>query len=772
MLPTADNRHCASPIFELAPGTCLATLHELSQSPELHVNLRLSHDCLSSLNPSTALHAHLHYIPVTAMASAGTKRRSVRQAATRKRSVYVDPDTDDDFEAEGEDDYEPDPEPAQAPPQKRHKGAPRTRHITRSKSTIRSRSKSVAKPGLKGVGRKRRWNFLNEAPKKEFKGPSDGKIPDWALLPVEILRDIFVYASQPLHVQTPTSTDNVNWLMRVARICHAFGLPALEAYYLSPALLTSYWPHAILALLKKPKEERYMDYNVKVKALSIHIHQVAYTAHNRPLFDLSTLVAELPQLQHLEVLHPVDEPPFRPVKGAPWFYPPALFDTLAEHGQRLRSFRWNRDMIKASATEVYGIMAQTHLSKPFEYLERLTVCGFDYNDSAEPLPPEDGSEIAAPGLATSIALLPSLKYLTFISCDVLMDKFLERLPKNLEHLELTNCLELTSDMLQTYLATGGSQLRELVLNHNTSLNLGFLPGLKVSCPKLEVLKMDLRYYSERMNSNDADPLYDDLLTATEIPTWPSTLRHLELEHLQKCPAEAAENLFRSLVDSAEDLPVLRYLVIQAHINIPWRDRAGFRDQWIGRLLRVYSRVEEPPNPYLGSLRQFRLWKQAKAAGRATPPPDQMPWEESDDDFEAHRRLSHVQISPAKPHDGDTDVYSDSSPEKLQSQSQPARRSRRVLEASQQAAIAASQSASPAAGDSPSDDEEEGNEENWRKEPEKFIQGLCTVVDIRIDNQRPRENQFTEGDFLDAEASGDEDWHEGADEEEGEGSYAW
>ena len=50
--------------------------------------------------------------------------------------------------------------------------------------------------------------------------------------------------------------------------------------------------------------------------------------------------------------------------------------------------------------------------------------------------------------------------------------------------------------------------------------------------------------------------------------------------------------------------------------------------------------------------------------------------------------------------------------------------------------------------------------------------MCNVVDVRIDNQRPRENLFTERDFLDSEASGDEDWNEGADMEFEESGYAW
>ncbi|KAI7651221.1 hypothetical protein KC318_g15866, partial [Hortaea werneckii] len=157
----------------------------------------------------------------------GTKRRSIRQAATRKRSIYFEPDTDDDwdYEAHAEEDFQPDPGPSNPPPQKRRKSAPRTRHITRSKS---ERERRGSKP-RKVVGSKRKANHFSEPPKKVFSGPSDGKIPDWTSLPVEILRDIFVYASQPLHEQTQASAANVTWLMKTARICRAFAVPALEA---------------------------------------------------------------------------------------------------------------------------------------------------------------------------------------------------------------------------------------------------------------------------------------------------------------------------------------------------------------------------------------------------------------------------------------------------------------------------------------------------------------------------------------------------------------
>lgn len=279
-------------------------------------------------------------------------------------------------------------------------------------------------------------------------------------------------------------------------------------------------------------------------------------------------------------------------------------------------------------------------------------------------------------------------------------------------------------------------LEELELNHNLSLDLAFLPTLGATCPRLKVLKMDLQYYSLRHTINDVDPKYDVLLRDDEMPTWPTTLQELELIHLQRTSPKAAENLFRSLVESAKDLPELRRLVVQAHINIPWRDRAGFRDQWIERLHRVYLRKSKRPDSRLASLRTWREFKATKAVDV-----------DSDDESLVRRSLSHVQVTPRK---------RDSSPAR--------RRSRRV------AAAHDSQSATPApdSGHSTDDDVEE---DDWRHAPEAYYQNLCEIVDIRIDNQRPREEQYTEGDFLDSEISGDDDYMEGA-EVSGDEDYAW
>jgi hypothetical protein len=709
--------------------------------------------------------------------SASSKRRSARQATTRKRSIYAEPETDDDFAAgSGPDETYNNVEEEEAV----SAPAPKKRKTARHRPQTRSTAKSSIKSSFQ-VGKPRKANGKSmNAEEMKIVIPSDNKIPDWTSLPVDILRDIFIFASTPIHdqIQASNAAANVTWLMRSALTCRAFSQPALEAYYQSPALLTTYHPHHLLDLLRMPKEKRYLDYNVKVKRLEVDVRRVAYVAHNKPTFKVASLIPELPQLQHMEILHPRHLPPYRPCNIQKWaFKPMEMFEAMEEAKLRMKTWRWSRDMIpKSEQGRLYHMMTKAHSIKTFASVEHLIVCGFNVTDSAEPSEEEmghlAGTSAQPPGLATAISKLAKLRDLSFITCDVIMDKFLQRLPTNLARLELSNCLEITSDIMRDFFTTSASQLRELVLNHNAALNLSFLQVLKTSCPRLEVLMIDLHYYSEKLLVNDADPLYDVLLGADEVPTWPTTLRQLSITHAQKLPVEGAQNLFRSLIDAAPELPDLRHLTIHTHINIPWRDRVDFREQWTERLERVFLRKVTEPNKHLASLKSFRLWKESQRI----PPPsnrDELGLDFSNDNLSDYdvaptaRRLSHVRVSPHKA-TGDTEVYSDSSP------AAPPRRSARVATTHSQHSAAGSATASPPAEVSDSEEEASGSgdDKNWRKMKEKFIQGMCEVVDVKIDNQRPREDQFKEADFLDEEPSGDEDWKEGGSEEEEEGSYAW
>ncbi len=77
-------------------------------------------------------------------------------------------------------------------------------------------------------------------------------------------------------------------------------------------------------------------------------------------------------------------------------------------------------------------------------------------------------------------------------------------------------------------------------------------------------------------------------------------------------------------------------------------------------------------------------------------------------------------------------------------------------------------------ESDSDSDDMPLAKRWQKGKGKqveFIQGMCDVVSITIDNLRPTETQFKEEDFLDSEPEGDEDW-DGTEEASGDREYAW
>ena len=664
------------------------------------------------------------------------KRRSARHH--RKRSLYYEPETDEeDVELLGQLDSDDDTAwgidsfPARRAPKRLKTGERKVKPKTRSQSHKAAASRNKGKVT---AAKKRRTRELGTAPgKKEkkdvgFVGPSDGIIPAWTSLPLAILRDIFVFASQPGPGQVASETwgSRMTWLLRAARTCRAFALPALEAFYQAPALRTRAQPHHLLELVRIPERDSFINYKVKVKRLEIDFRLL--DSSRKSTFDLSALVKELPRLQHLEITHPDDEPPYRPCKYPRWTYPANLFDTLESSGIRLKSWRWQTLFMstKMRSDQHDEINMRLNQGEGFPYLERLVMCGFDATFDGENWRPGGKNVVTA-----AMSRMPFLKDLSFVSCQVFED---EVFPRSVERLEITHC-DIEADGLLLLLESRGARLRELVLNHNQDLDMSFLVSLKRVCPQLEVLKVNVTVYSESDHFDDA-PCYDELLSTEHIPTWPTTLRHLELGNLMRWNADAARNLFSSLVDSAEHLPDLRHLFLQAHIGIPWRDRAGFRDHWVELLQRVFLRRSTEPLPHMGSLRQYQLWKETHPAHRG-----------SVDSHPAHP--IPMQRKASSPSTHDTDLSSEAA------HPLPPRRSVRV------ASTRAARATPTDEGPPPSTASERPSTRDQPDPAGLHIQGLCTVVDVRIDNQRPRENQYTEAHFWDSEPSGDEDWVDGA-----------
>ncbi|OMP85344.1 hypothetical protein BK809_0004014, partial [Diplodia seriata] len=606
---------------------------------------------------------------------------------------------------------------------------------------------------------------------------SDGVIPDWANLPYEVLLQVFRFASDPLRDEDFSPTPNIPWLASAARVCKSFLEPALTALYRCPPLVTVEKPHRLLDLLSDTTANRCINYNVKVRRLEFDAPStLAYTWAGRQ-FEIGDLIPFIPQLTELLIVHPQDRPPFRTLnRPGRWHYSQAMFTSLAASKIRLKSWNWN-SIFRTKDHDLFW-MGGIHQMEAFQRLEHLSLFNFG-PESFAVVTNEDGTEYSGRTsqqvLADNLALLPELKSLSFESCQVLDGDFLPLLKENLQNLAVTNCHHVTSEILRDFLISHGSQLESLILNHNQALDISFLPDLKRTCPKLQVLKMDLNYFDSHDTFRDSEPKYIDLLKDDEIPSWPVTLEIIELNQLRQWTSEAAENFFSSLLDSAEELPQLRRLTLKAILNIGWRDRATFRDKWIGRLQRVFLRKSCPPNSHLMSGKRWRMLKES-----TLPTPDDSP-------PKGVGRLRHVAVTPrvkdklplqpAKEenahHSGD---------ENQDDSSAPARhlRPRRAVATNYSGDDSSTSSSLSSEAEHSSledDDQRQTSDDNgdgsgdWRRSQEKFIQGMCEIVDIRIDNLRPREEQFNENDFLDSEVSGDEDWN-GEDNFGVDDRYAW
>jgi hypothetical protein len=553
------------------------------------------------------------------------------------------------------------------------------------------------------------------------------------------------YASWPLFDEQNVPTPSIRWLLRNAHVCKTFLEPSLAALYKCPPLSQQEKPHLLLASLSRSPAGRLLNYSVKVKRLEVEVHTaLTYLATGYGSFDLGLLIQQLPQLAEIDIWRIHDTPNRRrlahPVKQ--WTYPDSMFDALVAGNNRLRAFHWNSRLMP-KATEVpsmYAWMHMTHETAPFQTLRELTLTNF-LGDSERrvqlfepvltPTKPPTATQISREAareelrqaikkedelLAKAVSALPNLTVLDLQQCSVVDGEWLALLPKTLTSLGISECERVDSIGLQAFLVSHGAHLKHLVLNHNPLLSISFLSTLKETCPYLETFSMDLTYYSKHIARGAREPEYESLLLPEEQPTWPTTLQYIAMLHLRQWTGSAAELFFSSLIDSAEQLPDLRHLELVVSLNISWRDRATFRDQWIDKIDRVFKRKSAPPNPHWMSIRGFKEWK-------------------------SRRTLSHVEVPVS-----------------------PAVQNFPTLPTPQPSEAGTKRRLRPRKSDSDVEDDGVEVPTNSLRDMvmhtlEKHVQGKCDVVDIRIDNLRPTENQFHESDFLDSEVSGDEDYDE-------------
>ena len=678
-------------------------------------------------------------------------------------------------------------------PQRSGRSKPRNTHVKRRRSNLQS-SNDSDDPTTR-ASKKRRTRGISSPAKPTnlntvYNVPTTSdKIPPWHTLPYQILVQIFRYASYPLYDEnTFQPLESSRQLCKIARLCRSFAEPAFTVLYASPPLVPMDKARKVVEILKTNPAHMAFKYRQKVKSLHIDVGQVAAYSLGAGLghLDLHGLIRNLPRLVDLELYHQYDMAPYRMLDDSiKWTYPESLFQALEyidpeadpSRGDktgpcRLRSWRWSSRM--AGKRWPIESLREVHLRQPFVGLKKLAFVNYQIPK----LKKDEENPRHEKVLAEAISALQSLEHLIFESSTLLNAKLLPLLPHKLRHIEFTNCWEITAQDFGEFLLTHGSQLRCLTLNHNQALSLSFLPSLAAACPKLQVLRMNLTYYKVHTTYDDSSPDYAKLLLPDEIPAWPSTLQIFELIQLRQWETEAAEMFFQSLLDSAGELPDLRRMTIQAIIDIPWRERASFRDKWIGEITRVFKRVCKAPN-IINQGTSGRLSVEIPASksdhkkqtpseptrksSRVLPPKPQEPDSQSS---RRHSQRSHQATNYAESSSSELDMPSDPDDEDGDKPS-PQRIEPRSRRAAKELASLQSSLTPPTSDSSTQSPKEKGEAKKGQA-----IQGMCEIVDLRIDNLRPRENQVTEADFLDDEPAEEEDpdW-DGDMEGEGEG-YAW
>lgn len=507
------------------------------------------------------------------------------------------------------------------------------------------------------------------------------------------------------------------------------------------------------------------------------------------VFDIAELILSLPSLAHLELYHEFDLPPYRQLdyKTKKWTYSQSLLDALklageAESAVRLKSWKWSERMIERDVLPPEGLKS-IHEWVTFSQLRKVSFVNFQVPSLRENNDPDDPAVFEADKnyisyISESLKPLANLKHLVMESSTVVDGQFLSLLPKTIEHLEIVNCWELSAEMLSEYLLTHGRNIRRMILHHNQSLNLEFLPFLGSSCPQLRELSMDLNYFKHHEYYKDSDPNYEYLLTIKDVPSWPKTIEVMDLEQLANWDAATAEMFFKSLVDQAPEMPNLRCLAIKAMLDVPWRQRCEFRDKWVGKLRRVFLRKQMKPRPFHSLIQWPSLKGEISGQESQFKAQEIEPAEICTKDMPARRSTRIASnIAPPPPAKG-TRVDNKRKRRRSVTSTRDLRERKRAivsyrdpdtdedldLEESEVGEEEESQDSSP-----PSTPSESPYPPN-----EPFIHGLCDVVNIRFDNQKPVEIQYSAEDFLDEGdyESEDEDWTSDRELDDDSDAYAW
>lgn len=583
-------------------------------------------------------------------------------------------------------------------------------------------------------------------------------------------------------------------------------------------MLTMNMAHNLVDHLARDPATTLFDYRQKVKTLNIDVGSLASRVYKGRHLDISSLVSYCPRLVNLDLYHYKDMPPYREqTENLRWTYPQGLFEALGairpagnaggnnggngdpqEEGSsvsmaplaqaavsaaiKLKSWRWNQRLMGRDLD--LESVRTLHLSPTFAGLRKISLVNYQ-RPSLNARNAEDPEVIEADrqqavDFAGLLNALPNLTHLAVESSTAANELILPLLPKTLQHLELVNCWDVTADQFAEYLVTHGQELRQLTLHYNQSLSLSFLSVLGTACPQLQALRMNLTYYSHHAFYNDSNPMYDCLLTPDQVPTWPASIQVIELEHLRKWEPAAAEVFFQSLVDSAPRVPQLRVLAIKAMLDIPWRQRCEMRDRWEATLDRVFKRRTTPPEPASSLAYYAKLRKQVSPRSKA-----KARHSDTEPSRRSHRIATHLsnpssrasstarglrlmapssRVSYREP-DTDEDIPSsdDYDEDEVEEDSKHAH--------DEKGKDPEQNGENSEVGGDKKDDDTGGEGSSIRPEwTHPFVHGMCDVVDIRIDNQKPGEIQYRMVDFLDSDDSNSDDEWTGDGAEAND--YAW
>ncbi|KAL7948180.1 hypothetical protein V8C42DRAFT_313706 [Trichoderma barbatum] len=563
--------------------------------------------------------------------------------------------------------------------------------------------------------------------------------PSWTdyRIPYHFWTDVFLYARDNGGADPP----NTHWLLQVATSCRTLSEPALTAIYRCPTIRHPSKAKRLASLLERCPTETWLNYRRKIEFLHLDIHTI-------PQGIIFQLIRPLTRLKELIFYTALDQPPYRELdSNIRWNYSEDIFLALASPSDdsiakqpvlptRLKSWEWSGRLLGGNVANISDIV-RVHQLPSFAHLTRLSFTNFQV-PSLRGLQQNDGDDLqriigddaAIDAIADAVAHLKYLKHLVFESSTVMTDRLLSLLPKDLSHLELINCWEIKSEDLATFLLTHGSSLRALTLMHNQSLSLAFLTVLKEACPKLRELRMNLSYFRHHDSLNDADPMYDFALLPSQVPTWPASIRTIDIEHIRNWSVESAEMFIQSLVDNAINLPNLRHLVIKTMLDIPWQARATLRSNIRPMVERVFLRKVDPPQGDMAIQEIGDTHEPARPRKRKRTPSSTSPLRRSG------RIEAHAHDSPRR-----------STRDNKSQRGQLARPSYRVPDTDEDEIDISEESS----------DSETSDVEQSPCTDEPAIQGLCNTVNIVFDNQKVRELQYSMEDFLadDDESSGEE-----------------